>query len=181
MTRAPLISGALSGLLLVALSAAAAEGEAPGEGAREEPEPRFEVSVGAAVISEFPIEGPAVQVGGGVTFAWTFIPEAWSVEVVFHVLAEGRGRQTFPVDALLEREFTWTPNLHPYLGVGVTVVPELEEGKVTAAVGLATVAGLEIAIGARWGVVVEVNFNLVNRDGLAAPEVGAYAGPLWRF
>ncbi|MDJ0762869.1 MAG: hypothetical protein QNJ97_07745 [Myxococcota bacterium] len=109
--------------------------------------------------------------GGGLFFEVALGPV--ELELCARVLGNGHG-VILPVDLLLKLPFHLTQTIHPFVGLGPTLVPVfLEENALH--VGLATAIGSYFWISNAWALALEVNYNLVF-EGHLAHEVMANVG-----
>jgi hypothetical protein len=115
----------------------------------------------------------------GASFAYFIVPRLLAVEVIGHALFAAH-LTAFPIDLQVKIERALSTLVHPYVSAGPTVVVESVGGKVTAWPGLSTALGVDLWHAAHWGLMVEVNANVIATHGLR-PELGMFVGPVTRF
>lgn len=164
----------------LAVTLVAALAKARDARADEAPDPPYEASVGAVALAGFPPHGEAtVDYGAGASYSYEPVP-SWALEVVVHFVAS-RGEAAFPTDFLGRKSFYPSRYIHPYVGLGLTLIPEIARGEGAVGVGLASSWGTDLWLSEPVGVFAEANANLVLLHGDVVPELGGVAGPVFRW
>ncbi len=145
----------------------------------EEPQTRFEAGVGAVFLYGGISEVDRAHGGVGATVSFFLVPAVWAIELVAHAVW-AKDLMGFPTDLLIKRDFVATEALHPYISLGVTGVPERENGEWSLFFGFASAIGADYWFTRYFGLGFEVNFNILARE-TAYVEVGAFVGPVLRL
>ena len=155
------------------------------EGGHEEeheaPEPRLIVGVTGAMAAQFPSEGEnGVHFGAGARLAWVAVPERLEVEVGMHAIFTSEATE-LPVDLLLKSVFPVNHWLHPYMGVGATLVPAIGHDATHIGAGAVVSAGTYFWFTHRVGALAELNYNLVRIDNTTVHEAFVAVGVVFGF
>ncbi len=125
-------------------------------------------------------EGSVHHLGGvGASFSAYFVPHLFSFEIVSHALF-GAHDLSFPIDLVIKADAVLSRVVHPYVNLGPTVVPEIQNGVAKLWVGGSIALGVDLWFAHHWGLMIELNGNLIARRGIR-PEVGTFIGPVFRF
>jgi len=119
----------------------------------------------------------------GVSYERTLIHERLEAEVSVPVaLPTGdEGNTTMPIDLHFKVPFHPIESLSPYVAAGPSLELVFADAQTEALFGLSFAAGTYCWFTPRVGVDVEVDYNLVFRDGEQDHEILVAVGPVLRF
>ena len=139
-------------------------------GVHRGPHHRYQLGLAGTLLVGLTERGPALRRGGGVSFAVSIVSHLEIESIVHAVIAEENGFQ-FPIDLVLKKAFVLTDWLHPFVGVGPTLVPFVLPERSGALYGLATVAGVDLWINHETGVTIELSYNLLHSADVPVEDV----------
>jgi hypothetical protein len=112
--------------------------------------------------------------GGGLAFEAIAIPRWLAIELVVRGMTSGHGAN-LPITLLAKKPFHASKAIHPFVGLGPTVVPSFGEDGTSVHFGGVVVAGAHFWIAPHWALLAEVEYGLVYEHGIVH-ELGMSAG-----
>lgn len=116
--------------------------------------------------------------GGGLFLELSVVPHWLELEYGIRVMTDGHA-VAFPMDLLLKMPFVVSDVVHPFVGLGPTLVP-VANGGINTHVGGVVSAGTYLWAWTWGGFVVEANYNLIAEAHLVH-EVGGNGGFAFRW
>jgi hypothetical protein len=143
--------------------------------------PHHEISFGASLVGLGARHGGEWEghfgVGGFLEF--TPIPRWLEIEIGLRVLSGKEGVE-LPLDLTLKKPFHLNEWIHPFVGLGPTVLFTPAEDASPAHIGLNTMVGSDFWLSHHVGVSFELNYNLISNEG-AVHEAGGGAGVIFGY
>ncbi len=140
---------------------------------------RFFLGAKASYMTQFAHGHVNHLAGGGVFFEVLAIPNWLEIELFGRVMGGG-DLMMFPIDLVLKKPFHINETVHPFIGIGATVVPTIIDDKTEVFFGGLVAVGSYFWLTQTVGIVAELNYNLVYEHGIAN-EVGVNAGIVLGF
>jgi hypothetical protein len=150
-------------------------GEHEGHG-EHGPHAHREFFVGAhfAALGSFKGDEKESHLGLGGFFEVSAIHNWLEIEFGLRMLS-GKDGVEIPLDLVFKKPFHLNSWIHPYVGLGPTVLLTPGSSESAAHLGLATAVGSYFWLTRHTGLTAELNYNLIS-DGGAVHEVGGAAG-----
>ena len=140
----------------------------------------LELSASGASLLSFH-QGSHAFVGAGLSATVPIVSHQIEFELVAHVM-RGEHETVVPIDFLLRHPFILGRVVHPYLGIGPTLIPVVgESGTTTLEWGVASAYGIDFWVTPKFALFFELSMNAIEPVDRAAIETGLALGPVVAF